>query len=91
MEAAKANAQKPVFQRFMEANNALVDCFAAVPKETLQEQSSAALDSMCAREKNEIKRILESNQMTMTQVVKDRVELAKRLETPEVRFIRHGE
>ena len=61
MEAAKANAQKPVFQRFMEANNALADCYAAVPKETLQEQSSAALDSMCAREKNEIKRILESN------------------------------
>ena len=29
--------------------------------------------------------------MTMTQVVKDRVELAKKLETPEVRFIRHGE
>ena len=46
---------------------------AAVPKDELAGMSSAQLDSHCQREKNDIRSILNSNQMTMTQLVKDRI------------------
>ena len=41
--------------------------------------SAAALDSNCQREKISIKGILDSNQMTMTQVVKDRLNVMRTL------------
>ena len=63
----------------MEANEALVDCFAAVPKDDIPSMSAAALDSQCQSQKIAIKRILESNEMTMTQVVKDRVNVMRTL------------
>ncbi len=35
--------------------------------------SKSVMDSKCVAEKNAVKAILESNQMTMTQIVEDRV------------------
>ena len=64
---------QPVFQRFVLANEALLDCMAAVPKDEVKSMSSAQLDSYCQREKNDVRSILDSNRMTMTQVVKDRI------------------
>ena len=46
---------------------------AAVPKNDIAGMSSAQLDSYCTREKSDIRSILDSNRMTMTQVVKDRI------------------
>lgn len=71
---------KPVFQRFIEANEALLDCFAAVPKESLAEMNAGQLDSHCTAERAAIRRILDSNEMTMTQVVKDRVNVLQALQ-----------
>ena len=68
---------KPIFMKFIEANDALLDCMAAIPKSSIADMSAAQLDSSCQREKIEIKRILDSNQMTMTQVVKDRVNILR--------------
>ena len=70
---------KPILQRFVEANEALADCMVAVPKEDLSGMSAAQLDSHCQREKIAVKSILESNQMTMTQVVKDRLNVMRTL------------
>ena len=71
---------KPVFQKFVEANQAFVACLAtSVPKDEVPNMSAAQLDANCQREKNEIKRILDSNQMTMTQVVKDRINVVHAL------------
>ena len=75
---------KPVFQKFVEANMALHECMAAVPQNELNDMSSAQLDSLCSREKIGIKSILESNQMTMTQLVKDRVNVMKALKQIEI-------
>ena len=64
---------KPVYQRFMEANAALLDCYAAIPKDNLKGMNIGQLDTHCTGERETIRRILHSNEMTMTQVVKDRV------------------
>ena len=70
---------KPVFQKFIEANQALVDCMASIPKDEAEGMTAAQLDSQCTREKIAIKSILDSNQMTMTQVVKDRINVLRAL------------
>ena len=57
---------KPVLQKFVEANEAFLDCMASFPKDEVASMSPAQLDSSCQREKIAIKSILESNQMTMT-------------------------
>lgn len=64
---------KPVFQRFVEANQTLLQCYQNVDKDELASASKSALDSKCGREKEAVKSILASNEMTMTTVVKDRV------------------
>ena len=68
-EAPQLLNYKPVLQKFVEANAALLDCMAAIPKDSLSDMNSAQMDSNCQREKIAIRSILESNQMTMTQVV----------------------
>ena len=64
---------KPVFQKFIEANSALLDCYAAIGKDNMSGMSIAQLDTHCSGERERIRSILSNNEMTMTQVVKDRV------------------
>lgn len=64
---------KPVFQRFVEANQALLSCYQNIDKDELGAMPQSALDVRCNREKDTIRSILGSNEMTMTTVVKDRV------------------
>lgn len=64
---------KPVFQKFVEANQRLLDCYTAIPKADLAEMPQGAMDTKCAKEKGEIRALLESNQLTMTNLVQDRV------------------
>ena len=72
-EAPQLLNYQPIFQKFVLANHALLDCMAAIPKDEAMNMSASQLDGNCQREKNNIKSILESNKMTMTQLVKDRV------------------
>ena len=72
--AAKKPA-KPVYQRFMEANIALLDCYQNIEKDQLDSMSAAQMDGQCMKEKQLIRGILDSNEMTMTQIVKDRVDI----------------
>lgn len=69
---------KPVFQRFVEANTALLECYESHQKDDLLAMG-AKMDQLCANEKTAIKQILASNEMTMTQLVKDRVNVLKAL------------
>lgn len=64
---------KPVFQRFVEANQALLACYQNIDKDELSSATPSALDAKCNREKDAVRSILASNEMTMTTVVKDRV------------------
>ena len=78
---------KPVFQRFIEANEALIDCFAAVPKDSLNDMNSGQLDSHCTSERANIRRILDTNEMTMTTLIKDRINVLQALDAlgPKIR------
>ena len=44
-DAAKAAARKPVYERFIEANEALIACFGAISKDDAQSMTAAQLDS----------------------------------------------
>ena len=66
---------KPVFQKFIEANSALLDCYAKIDQGALGGMNLSQMDTQCSSEKEGIRRILNSNEMTMTQVVKDRVDV----------------
>ena len=61
---------KPVFQKFVEANQALIACYQKID---LKGMEHSQMDRICMKEKAEVKSILESNTMTMTQLVQDRV------------------
>ena len=68
-----------MLQQFVEANEAFIDCMAAIPKDGLADMGKGQLDANCVRERNAIKSLLQSNNMTMTQVVKDRINVMKTL------------
>ena len=46
---------KPVFQRFVEANQALIACYQKIDKEEIASSSKSALDAKCPREKDAIR------------------------------------
>ncbi len=46
---------KPVFQRFVEANQALISCYQNIDKEEITSSSKSALDAKCMREKEAIR------------------------------------
>lgn len=64
---------KPAVQKFMEANIRLQDCYMAVTKEAFDAAPKGSMDGMCAREKNDVKSLLESNELAMTSLVRDRI------------------
>ena len=68
-------AHKPAFQRFVEANMNLIKCFQSVSAEEIASSQPAALDAKCNAEKAAVRSILENNELTMTNVVRDRVEI----------------
>ena len=71
---------KPVFQKFIEANAALLDCYATIGKDNMSSMSISQLDTQCTSERERIRSILNSNEMSMTQVVKDRVAVMKAID-----------
>ena len=70
---------KPVFQKFIEANLELIDCYGRIPKSELESMSQSAKDGRCNTEKAKIRSILDSNELTMTNMVKDRVNVMYKL------------
>ena len=52
---------KPIFQQFVEANVALIDCYEAIDKNELASMARSAMDAKCVNEKNTLKKILDSN------------------------------
>ena len=76
-EVRQLLSTKPVFQKFVEANTALLDCYAKIEPGTLKGMSLSQMDTTCSSEKEVVRKILNSNEMTMTQVVKDRVDVLR--------------
>ena len=62
-----------IFFRFVGANAALLQCYADVGEDNIKSMSKSQMDTTCAKEKMAINRILNSNEMTMSRVIKDRM------------------
>ena len=69
-----------VFFRFVAANSALLQCYADIGEDNIKAMSKSQMDTQCSKEKMAITRILNSNEMTMSRVIKDRIAVLKELE-----------
>ena len=70
---------KPILQEFVEANMALIECYNKVSVDEYKKMSASAQGGLCATHKNKVKAILESNQMTMSRLLQDRIAILHRL------------
>ena len=66
-----------VFFSFIEANTNLLNCYGKISEDSVKSMTQGQIDSACHKEKNEIKKILDSNEMTMSRVIKDRIGVLK--------------
>ena len=69
------NSGKPVFQEFVEANQALINCYNGVSSEDYKKQG----ESVCSSQRDRVKDILRSNQLVMSTLVRERIEILKNL------------
>ena len=60
---------KSIFQQFVEANEALLDCYEGQDPSAWKDKPVSATASVCSTEKNKLRNILSGNEMTMTRVV----------------------
>ena len=72
-------SKKPIFQQFVEANEAMLECMEKVDQDAYRGKEGTSA-SVCMSQKERVKEILRSNQMSMTRVVKERVMIMKALE-----------
>jgi hypothetical protein len=66
---------KPVFQEFVEANQALINCYNGVSADDNKKQG----ESVCGSQRERVKDILRSNQLVMSILVRERIEILKTL------------
>ena len=82
------NSAKTPFQEFVEANQALLACYNEVSPADYQKLNDSQRDSMCSIHREKVREILRSNQLTMSNLVRERVEILKRLGAEQVLTIR---
>ncbi len=65
-------------------------CYKAIDPEELKQMSKSAMDAKCAKQKSDVRAILESNELTMTQNVRDRTKILYELVqvTPKMEYVR---
>jgi hypothetical protein len=66
---------KPVFQEFVEANQALINCYNGVSADDYKKQG----ESVCGSQRERVKEILRSNQLVMSTLVRERIEILQTL------------
>lgn len=72
-------SKKTVFQQFVEANQGLLDCYNKVKIEDYKKMPDAGKEALCSSQKDKIREILNSNQMVMSNLIKERIEILNRL------------
>ena len=69
----ESKAKNFIFFNFVDANIRLLECFAKHSPDEMKEMSIQQIDTLCSAEKSEVKRMLNSNEMTMSRVIKDKM------------------
>ena len=70
---------KPTGLQFVQANKALLECYQLVDLEAYNKMSQGQQDQVCIEPKKALRNLLAKNQLTMTETIKDRVEMWKSL------------
>lgn len=73
------NSSKPAFQEFVEANQALLNCYNAVSHADYQKLNESQKEGLCQAQRDKVKGILTSNQLVMSNLVRERVHILQRL------------
>ena len=85
-------SKKSAFQQFIEANEALLECYDNVDMDQYKGQPLAKSASVCNSQKEKVKELLRSNQLSMTTLVTERVNILKNLEqTRSIPTIPYGD
>lgn len=82
-------SSKSALQEFVEANQALLTCYNQVggPADYAK-LSEAQRETLCASHREKVRDILRSNQLVMSNLVRERVDILKRLGAEEEIVIR---
>ena len=74
---------KTNFENYIESNQKLMDCFEKVPVNEFQSMSEYDQENLCANQKNEVKKILESGKMSFSQILHQKIEVMQDKESIE--------
>jgi hypothetical protein len=69
------SSNKPVFQEFVEANQALLTCYNGISADDYKKQG----DSVCSSQRERVKDILKGNQLVMSNLVRERIDILYKL------------
>ncbi len=67
---------KTTFERYIDANNALVKCYQAVSFDKYQGLSASDKDALCLTERESVRSFLVSNQVGFANLLKERLAAA---------------
>jgi hypothetical protein len=70
---------KPAFQEFVEANQALLSCYNAVSLDDFKKMGEGKRDGLCGSQKEQIRELLKSNNLAMSNLVRERVDILHKL------------
>lgn len=73
------NSSKPAFQLFVEANQDLLNCYNKVSAAEFAKLNDSQKETTCSAQRDRVKEILKSNSLVMSNLIKERVEILKRL------------
>jgi len=82
------NSSKPAFQEFVESNQALITCYNGVSLDDYKKMGEGQRDGLCASQKERVREILRSNQLVMSNLVRERVDILHKLGQKEQIVIR---
>ena len=82
------NSSKPAFQEFVEANQALLSCYNAVSLDDYKKLGEGQRDGLCAAQKEKVRDILRGNNLVMSNLVRERVDILHKLGQKEKIVIR---
>ncbi len=74
-----SSSNKPAFQIFVEANQALLQCYNKVSVDEYKKMSEGTRDSVCASEKQRVKDIVGSNSLVMSNLIRERIDILNKI------------
>ena len=65
---------KTAFERYIEANNALAQCYQGTSVDQWKQLSASQQQSLCKAEKNTVVEFLNANQVSFANIIKERLQ-----------------